>query len=373
MGSFSLEIPEIADGKRIFSLLFASPNLTLSRDMQMALSNGFAVQVADTGWDAQHAFEEHPFDIIVLDAELPGQSGYALLKRLQQCEHQAKILLLHYASDRDRAAGIVAQRLCHAAQELPCGEVVILRKIWGLSDRLVERDWASLSPLQAKLLRVTQANLNRLQKNAASSRALDLPMMDECCDAIIQVAENGELGTVLAELRRHHSYTFVHSLSVAALLVLFGINTGIKGRDLKLLAQGGLVHDIGKCLTPLDLLDKPSGLDEDEWVVMREHVNLSDEIIGNTTGIAEEVKQIAAEHHEKVDGTGYPKGLIGAQISDLGLIAAIVDIYSALVDKRAYKPAFTPVEAFSILDKMTDGHVEPVFLKPFKEMILVNS
>ena len=161
----------------------------------------------------------------------------------------------------------------------------------------------------------------------------------------------------------------MHSLKVASLLTIFGVHTGFPEDDLHVMAQGGLLHDVGKSLTPVDLLDKPSRLSEAEWRIMRQHVDMSMELLGNAENVPEEIVKIAGQHHEKMDGSGYPDGLKGSQIDDLGLITAISDVYSALVDKRAYKDPMDPEEAIKVMEAMCGPHLEPGFLNCFVGMI----
>ena len=352
------------------TILLATPDKDLNASLFGALFSNYELEVVTTGWEAMTKCEEQAFDIAIVYADLPGLNGYDILKRLKDTpSHKALGLFLFAPSDRDWAQGVLQHNQCKAIQQFPCNTVTLLRKIWTLSDILSERKWKDLSPLQSKLLRVTKKNLTDLYASAAKEKSLNMGLVDQCSDAIVEVAHSSELGEVLETLRHHHGYTFVHSLNVAALLVMFGIHTGIKGEDLKTLARGGLIHDLGKSLTPADILDKPGSLDDEEWVVMRRHVDMTREILGNSSFIPEAVTQIAEEHHEKLDGTGYPHGLKGSDISDPGLIASIVDVYSALVDKRAYKPSYNTEEALETLNEMSGYHLEPHFLKAFEEMI----
>ena len=195
-------------------------------------------------------------------------------------------------------------------------------------------------------------------------------LSQECSKALVGAARSHDLNGVLTMLRNHHSYSFCHALKVSALMTLFGEQVGLKDGDLELLAQGGLVHDVGKAVTAVHLLDKPGVLDDDEWEVMREHVTHSGRILRASGEVPKEVIHIAERHHEKMDGTGYPYGLKGGQMDDPSLIAMMMDIYSALSDKRSYKKAFPKEKSMEIMSSMAGHHIEPGFFEKFREMVL---
>ena len=127
---------------------------------------------------------------------------------------------------------------------------------------------------------------------------------------------------------------------------------------------------MGKTVTAVHLLDKPTLLDDEEWELMREHVNHSGRILRASGSVPQEVINIAERHHEKMDGTGYPNGLKGAQLDDPSLVAMMMDIYSALTDKRSYKEAFSKEKTMEIMGSMAGHHIEPGFFRKFREMVL---
>ncbi len=150
-------------------------------------------------------------------------------------------------------------------------------------------------------------------------------------------------------MQSHHNYTYVHSMRVATLLTLFAHGLGMKGDDLLIISTGGLLHDVGKLVTPEQILDKPGKLTDEEWPTMRDHVTKSSILLGESSDVTKGALIIAGQHHEKLDGTGYPKGLKGAELNELARMSVIVDIFGALTDQRSYKPAFPTDKAFGIL------------------------
>ena len=158
-------------------------------------------------------------------------------------------------------------------------------------------------------------------------------------------------------------------MRVATLLSLFGAAIGIKGEEHMTLTAGGLLHDVGKMVIPHEVLNKADKLDEAEFVVMKSHVTHTLDYLEKTQTLPSGVIIIAGQHHEKLDGTGYPFGLKGAELNQLGRMASIIDVFSALTDRRVYKPPMEPEKAFSIMGNM-QGHLDQTLLLVFKEMLL---
>ncbi len=173
----------------------------------------------------------------------------------------------------------------------------------------------------------------------------------------------------MGSIEHYHDYTFTHCMFVCFTIVAFGEAIGIRNGDLPHLTLGALLHDIGKSRVPVAILDKPAKLDADEWRSMARHPELSREILSVEQSLERDIVEMAVHHHEKLDGTGYPDGLKGSEISDLVRLTAIADVYSALVDKRSYKPGFPPQKALEIMAEMKDT-LDPDFVRSFTDFIM---
>ena len=160
----------------------------------------------------------------------------------------------------------------------------------------------------------------------------------------------------LTRIRRMDRYTFEHSVSVAVHLTAFGKQLGLEQEELVQLGVGGLLHDIGKIKTPPQILNKPGKLTDDEFTIMRQHAVHSREILKETPGISDTSLSIAAEHHERFDGTGYPLKKAGDDICFFGQMAAIVDVYDALTAERVYKKGMSPHAALKLLTEGRNKH-----------------
>ncbi|CAM2856472.1 HD-GYP domain-containing protein [Moritella viscosa] len=160
-------------------------------------------------------------------------------------------------------------------------------------------------------------------------------------------------------IRNKDEYLLEHSFSVSMLMALFSRYLGIDKTVIRELAIGAFLHDIGKIRTPDHILNKPGKLTSDEFGIMKLHVNHSIDIIKSIPGISKISSDVAAIHHEKLNGEGYPYGLIGQQISRFGRMLSICDIYDALTANRCYKEGLTQLKSFGILRSLAqDGQLD---------------
>jgi putative nucleotidyltransferase with HDIG domain len=195
---------------------------------------------------------------------------------------------------------------------------------------------------------------------------LDLPQVEVVIDKMTEtVLRNKHALISLSRIKNRDEYTYLHSLSVAALCISFAHHLGMEGKQIKALGVGGLLHDIGKVSVPLDLLNKPGVLTEGEFEVIKTHVVQGERILGDSHGIDESSICVCQHHHERLDGTGYPRGLKADEISEFGQIGAIVDIYDALSSQRCYKRALPPTHALRKLFEWSGHYLNRSLVEQF--------
>jgi putative nucleotidyltransferase with HDIG domain len=168
-----------------------------------------------------------------------------------------------------------------------------------------------------------------------------------------------------AQIKTVDKYTFQHSVAVSALSVAFGRVLELPREEIKELALGGLLHDIGKAKIPLHLLNKPGKLTDDEFALMKTHVVHSAQLLKGVDNLSEVSFNAAAQHHERFDGTGYPNRLKEEEISKHGQMLAIVDVYDAITSIRSYHTALPPTEALRRLYEWSGTQFNPRLVHAF--------
>ena len=182
--------------------------------------------------------------------------------------------------------------------------------------------------------------------DARQGRKLDLDALSRVSESLVKsVLRNKEAISSLSRLKSFDEYTFFHSVNVAILALAMGRHRGIPREALSMLGLGALLHDIGKMKIPHDLLNAPRRLEEGEREIIKQHVMRGAEYLSQHTVLPEETLRPLLEHHERVDGSGYPAGRRRKDLSHPGLIASIVDVYDAITSDRVYHKGMTPNQA----------------------------
>jgi putative nucleotidyltransferase with HDIG domain len=153
-------------------------------------------------------------------------------------------------------------------------------------------------------------------------------------------------------VRKHHSQTYQHCLIVTGVVAAFGQHLGLRASDRNRLSFAAMLHDVGKALVPVAILEKPGPLDQAEFAVMKKHPEFGADAMKKASGLHPEMLDIILHHHEYLDGSGYPHGLRASEISDLVRIMTIADVYGALIERRSYKPPLPSQKAYDILREM---------------------
>lgn len=159
---------------------------------------------------------------------------------------------------------------------------------------------------------------------------------------------NKSLMINLVDLRSQDDYTFAHSVNVCVLALMTGITLGYPKERLMVLGVGALLHDLGKVRIPDAILNKPSNLTPEEYIVMQKHTIFGFELIMQSQELSEEHALIALQHHESYDGTGYPMGVKDKDFHELAQVVAIADKFDALTANRVYRKAYPAHEAYEM-------------------------
>jgi putative nucleotidyltransferase with HDIG domain len=187
----------------------------------------------------------------------------------------------------------------------------------------------------------------------------------EAENTILKAIKHSSLREWLTAVGCHHVESYRHCLFVTGFAVAFAQHLGMREDDQRRLVRAALLHDVGKAFVPLAILNKPGKLTDEEVEEVRKHPRLGYDALAAQDGFPPEVLDVVLHHHELLDGSGYPDGLHRDQISDIVRLTTMIDIYSALVEERAYRLPFTHARAFSIMEKM-EGKLDQHLLAAFR-------
>lgn len=219
-----------------------------------------------------------------------------------------------------------------------------------------------------KLFNDAKPQVMAMYKDARLGKAIDphttLTLVNEI-DLMVQ--RNSAAILSVARLKTHDDYTYMHSLAVCALMISLARQLNMDEEQIKLAGVGGLMHDLGKSLMPLEVLNKPGKLSDAEYDIMKKHPAAGAKLLENS-GAAPEVVDMALHHHEKINGLGYPNRLQGDEISLFSRMAAICDVYDAVTSERAYKQAWDPAGTIREMAKW-EGHFDRKLFNAFVKMV----
>lgn len=183
------------------------------------------------------------------------------------------------------------------------------------------------------------------------------------------VLRNSDALVCYAQLRKRDDYTALHCLRVCILALAFGSHLGLEEEELNLLGIGALLHDVGKMRVPDAILNKRGKLNEREFEIMKSHVPMGVDILERTRTVPAQAIAFVREHHERFAGHGYVNGLRSSQISEFGLIAAIVDVYDAITSDRPHQSGISSLEALKRMYEWRGRDFHPRFMEQFIQCI----
>ena len=253
--------------------------------------------------------------------------------------------------DRD-----IATRMLDSIQNLrPHGDRTSHQEELGFAKQIQKEANKVINALLGDVRLGRQIQVERLQ-----------PVVSQITDSILR--NQGTLVS-LCRIREGDTYTFQHSVSVCTLLVTFCRYMEMSPEVIHEAGIGGMLHDIGKMRVPDHILNKPGKLTDPEFEIMKGHVTLGLETLRQTAGISRTVIQIAGEHHERFEGSGYPEQIGGKEISELGRMAAIVDVYDAITSNRIYHKGMEPPAALKKLFEWSNHHFDEELVQHFIQAI----
>jgi len=216
--------------------------------------------------------------------------------------------------------------------------------------------------IQGQASRVIREVMHDARLGLAMNMAEVEPLVEDITESI---GRNQSALLSLLHLKTHDDYTFLHSVSVCALMITFCKSLKLDPATTREAGLGALLHDTGKMLVPDAILNKPGRFTDEEFEIMKRHPRDGYDILRATPGIGEVPLDIALHHHERMDGTGYPDRLPGAEISTLARMAAIVDVYDAITSDRCYHVGIPPAEALKKMWEWSKFDFDQTLMRAF--------
>ncbi|OKP66168.1 hypothetical protein A3844_08215 [Paenibacillus helianthi] len=198
-----------------------------------------------------------------------------------------------------------------------------------------------------------------------SKRLPMLELRNEVIPFIQQVSEKNDFFGILAALQSKDDYTYRHNVAVGILSTLLGKWLKLSPEDLGMLTIAATLHDIGKIMIPAEILTKPGPLNEEEFTIMKKHTTLGYEMIRDTVGTSHMQALVALQHHERMDGSGYPFGVLGHRITEFSKIVAVTDIFHAMTSDRYYRSAAPLYEVLKQMEDNSFGKLDPYICSVF--------
>jgi HD-GYP domain-containing protein (c-di-GMP phosphodiesterase class II) len=212
----------------------------------------------------------------------------------------------------------------------------------------------------------TQYTLRALMEAVRANKTLDSSSVQQAVGSMTEsVLRNPDALLLFSRLREKDDYTHAHAMDVAVYMTTFGRFLQLPVEQISLLGYLGLMQDIGKLKVPNEILAKRDRLTPDEFQQAKKHVEHSVEILRSTSGLPPQLAELTALHHERHDGSGYPKGLKGKDIGMFGSIAAIADTFDALTARRPYAEPVSPSTALSMLYKWRGTFFDAALVEQF--------
>ena len=202
-----------------------------------------------------------------------------------------------------------------------------------------------------ELKRSAMSSFSGIMKNTLliQDRKEALEVIKTLEELIQYIAENADINKSLNDIQTHNNQRYVHSMEVCVMSVFLGKAMKLKRDQLKELGLAAILHDVGMAKISPKILEKNGEYTPEELLLLREHPNKGYEILKQNIGIPESALKAVLQHHERIDGKGYPNGLLGYQISKYAKIIAVCDMYDLVTNNDNYKKSFRPYDAYELI------------------------
>lgn len=205
-------------------------------------------------------------------------------------------------------------------------------------ERLFELKSVTLKSMSSVIKSIHDCNGKKLRDSLSSVENL-----------VNYIIDTGDVNNSLFDIKTHDNYTYMHSLDTCIMSTFLGVSANLDRWEMKDLAVGAILHDIGKTKIDAAIINKPGKLTPEEYDEMKKHPAFGGEMLRKNYSISDIAVNIVEQHHERVDGKGYPLGLCGNSISKYAKIVCICDVYDAVSNNRSYRAKFKPNDAYELI------------------------
>jgi len=327
---------------------------TVSKILEMF---GHQVVAVDGGKAAVQLVDD-TFDVVILDINMPDMDGFQTITAMNGKGHDIPVLFLTGAGSMDYAIKAINlgayDFLTKPIEDLDIFNVKIRRAIEKRMFVLRERQYKSSleEDIQQKAQQLEAQNkLLRSYSNSLENATVQL------------------MTSLQNAMEEKDYYTVGHTQRVTEYAIMLGVAMGLDGHELIVLRRAAQFHDIGKLVIDLSCIQKPGKLSEDEWALIKKHPAVGTNII-KPLGFMEREQFIIRHHHERMDGTGYPDGLVGDQLDDLTKIIIVVDSYDAMTSRRNYRRNLTMQGAIDELCRCSGTQFDTTIVDIFTRNIV---
>ncbi len=336
---------------------------------------GWVVSVAKDGRQAIQVINRNYPHIVLMDIELPFRDGIttcSLIRKDISISHYFPVVIMTTSPDRKQVV---------MAIDAGCDDFIIkpfkfdrlLNKVKELVEfhrrkkTEEENQDDHEEEKEAEIITYSRKMVEKAFSNAMHGKLVDYPVIKKTTEKMIEIVHKENTLPLAFKMRSYHDYTYIHSVNVAALCMSFAYHLKWNDSDLQVVGEGGFLHDIGKTQIDLKIIMKSDKLTDEEFSEMRKHPEQG-KVIACKHQIDLEILKVILEHHERDNGTGYPKKLSNRGISKFGKLAAIVDVYDALTTDRCYHEG---IESDKAIEKMStlQGHFDQEYFEIFSNLV----
>ena len=249
-----------------------------------------------------------------------------------------------------------------AAVEQALTSAVVATTVPAVETVPIEKELVRAKKIVAKAKVAVASMFNEARMGKALDADDALPLVEEISNS---VSRNPGAIISTARLKNKDEYTYLHSVSVCALMISLSRQLGLDEAQTREAGMAGLLHDVGKIMIPSAVLNKPGKLTADEFVTMKSHPEQGHKMLKEGRNVSQVALDVCMHHHEKMDGSGYPHGLRDEQISLFAKMCAICDVYDAITSNRPYKAGWDPGSSLRKMTEWCNGHFDQRIFRAF--------